>query len=200
MLNQIAAHWFKQIQHLAPHHVVEVRDPTVTIAQECTLLPVEFVYRSYMTGVTTTSIWYALCGILPRNCPSSVRRFCGHALPDGMKKNQRLEKAILTPSTKAEQGGHDQSVSREEILASGMISAKDFDDAAAMCARVFAFGQEVAAKRGLILVDTKYEIGRRPDGTAVFHRRSAHPRQLALLVRGRLPGPFRSRRGTARIG
>ena len=79
VLNQIAAHWFKQIQHLAPHHVVEVRDPTVTIAQECTLLPVEFVYRSYMTGVTTTSIWY--------HYQRGVRRFCGHALPDGMKKN-----------------------------------------------------------------------------------------------------------------
>jgi phosphoribosylaminoimidazole-succinocarboxamide synthase len=82
-----------------------------------------------------------------------------------MKKNQRLEKAILTPSTKAEQGGHDQSVSREKILASGVISAKDFDDAAGMCAHLFAFGQETAAKRGLILVDTKYEVGRRKDGS-----------------------------------
>jgi phosphoribosylaminoimidazole-succinocarboxamide synthase len=85
-----------------------------------------------------------------------------------MKKNQKLEKAILTPSTKAEHGGHDQSVSREEILASGVISAKDFDEAAAMCAKLFAFGQEVAARRGLILVDTKYEVGRRPDGSLCF--------------------------------
>lgn len=160
VLNQIAAYWFKATGHLAPNHVIEVPDPTVMLATECTLLPVEFVFRSYLTGVTTTSIWY--------HYQRGARRFCGHALPDGMKKNQRLEKAILTPSTKAEQGGHDQSVSREEILASGVISAKDFDDAAAMCARVFAFGQEVAAKRGLILVDTKYEIGRRPDGSLCF--------------------------------
>jgi phosphoribosylaminoimidazole-succinocarboxamide synthase len=130
------------------------------VATECTLLPVEFVFRSYLTGVTTTSIWY--------HYQRGVRQFCGHALPDGMKKNQRLERAILTPSTKAEQGGHDQSVVREEILTSGVISAKDFDEAAAMCARLFAFGQETAARRGLILVDTKYEIGRRPDGSLCF--------------------------------
>jgi phosphoribosylaminoimidazole-succinocarboxamide synthase len=160
VLNQIAAYWFDAIKHLAPNHVLDVPDPTVTIATECTLLPVEFVFRSYMTGVTTTSIWY--------HYQRGARRFCGHPLPDGMKKNQKLEKAILTPSTKAEQGGHDQSVSRAEILATGVISAQDFDEAAAMCARVFAFGQEVAAKRELILVDTKYEIGRRPDGSLCF--------------------------------
>ncbi len=160
VLNQIAKYWFDLTKHLAPNHVIDVPDPTVMVATECTLLPVEFVYRAYITGVTTTSIWY--------HYQKGVRNFCGHKLPDGMKKNQKLEKAILTPSTKAEQGGHDQSVSREEILASGVISAKDFDEAAAMCARVFAYGQEVAAKRGLILVDTKYEIGRRPDGSLCF--------------------------------
>jgi phosphoribosylaminoimidazole-succinocarboxamide synthase len=157
VLNQIAAHWFKETAHIAPNHVIDVPDPTVMIATECELLPVEFVYRTYMTGVTTTSIWY--------HYQRGVRKFCGHNLPEGMKKNQRLEKAILTPSTKAEQGGHDQSLSREEILATGVISPKDFDDAAAMCARLFAYGQEAAAKRGLILVDTKYEVGRKPDGT-----------------------------------
>jgi phosphoribosylaminoimidazole-succinocarboxamide synthase len=160
VLNQIAAYWFDISKHIAPNHVIEVPDPNVMIGTECTLLPVEFVFRSYLTGVTTTSIWY--------HYQRGARRFCGHTLPDGMKKNQRLEKAILTPSTKAEHGGHDQSVSREEILASGVITAKDFDDSAAMCARLFAFGQETAAKRGLILVDTKYEIGRRPDGSLCF--------------------------------
>jgi phosphoribosylaminoimidazole-succinocarboxamide synthase len=157
VLNQIAAHWFAETASLAQNHVIDVPDPTVMLAHECTLLPVEFVYRAYMTGVTTTSIWY--------HYQRGARRFCGHALPDGMRKNQRLEKAILTPSTKAEHGGHDQSVSREEILASGVISAKDFDEAAAMCARLFAYGQEAAAKRGLILVDTKYEVGRKKDGS-----------------------------------
>jgi phosphoribosylaminoimidazole-succinocarboxamide synthase len=85
-----------------------------------------------------------------------------------MRKSQKLDKPILTPSTKAAKGGHDQSMSREEILASGVLSADDFDRAAEMCARIFAFGQSLAAQRGLILVDTKYEIGRRVDGGLCF--------------------------------
>jgi phosphoribosylaminoimidazole-succinocarboxamide synthase len=160
VLNQMAAYWFEAAKHVAPNHVLEVPDPQVTIAVECQLLPVEFVMRAYLTGVTSTSIW--------SHYERGARVFCGHPLPDGMRKNQRLDRPLLTPSTKAEKGGHDESVSREEILALGALSAEDFEVAAAMCARLFAFGQEVAARRGLILVDTKYEIGRRPDGTLCF--------------------------------
>jgi len=160
VLNQIAAFWFDISKDLVPNHVLEVPDPQVTIATECELLPVEFVMRSYLTGVTSTSIW--------RHYEQGVRVFCGHKLPDGMRKNQKLEKAILTPSTKAEKGGHDKSVSREEIMEMKVISEQDFDAAGEMCARLFAFGQKVAAERGLILVDTKYEIGRRPDGSLCF--------------------------------
>jgi phosphoribosylaminoimidazole-succinocarboxamide synthase len=160
VLNRIAAHWFDLTKDLVPNHVLAVPDPQVTVAVECQLLPVEFVMRSYLTGVTSTSIW--------SHYQKGARVFCGHALPDGMKKNQRLEKAILTPSTKAEKGGHDESVSREQILAMGALSAAEFDAAAEMCAQLFAFGQQKAAERGLILVDTKYEIGRRPDGTLCF--------------------------------
>jgi phosphoribosylaminoimidazole-succinocarboxamide synthase len=140
--------------------VLDVPDPTVMIATECELIPVEFVMRSYVTGVTTTSIWH--------HYTRGVRRFCGHDLPDGMRKNQKLDRPILTPSTKAEKGGHDQSVSREEVLALGLLSPAEFDRAAEMCARVFAFGQSLASQRGLILVDTKYEIGRRRDGSLCF--------------------------------
>jgi phosphoribosylaminoimidazole-succinocarboxamide synthase len=160
VLNRMAAHWFEATANLAPNHVINVPDPNVMVARECKPLPVEFVMRSYLTGVTTTSIWYAY--------ERGARTFCGHDLPDGMKKNQPLGKAILTPSTKAEKGGHDESVSREQILAMGLLPAQDFDEAALMCARLFAFGQAEAARRGLILVDTKYEIGRRPDGALCF--------------------------------
>lgn len=160
VLNRIAAHWFELARNLVPNHVLSVPDPQVTVAVECQLLPVEFVMRSYLTGVTSTSIW--------SHYQKGSREFCGHKLPDGMRKNQRLERALLTPSTKAEKGGHDESVSREQILAMGALSAADFDAAAEMCARLFAFGQQKAAERGLILVDTKYEIGRRPDGTLCF--------------------------------
>src|SRR3954468_19331863 len=160
VLNRIAAHWFELTKDLVPNHVLSVPDPQVTVAVECQLLPVEFVMRNYLTGVTSTSIW--------SHYQKGARVFCGHALPDGMRKNQRLEKAILTPSTKAEKGGHDESVSREQILAMGALSPADFDAAAEMCAKLFAFGQKKAAERGLILVDTKYEIGRRPDGSLCF--------------------------------
>jgi phosphoribosylaminoimidazole-succinocarboxamide synthase len=160
VLNQIAAYWFESTKQIASNHVVSVPDPTVMVAVECELLPVEFVMRAYVTGVTTTSIWY--------HYERGGRLFCGHRLPEGMRKNQKLDKPILTPSTKAGKGGHDQSVSRDEILAAGTLSADDFDRAAEMCARIFAFGQSLAAQRGLILVDTKYEIGRRVDGSLCF--------------------------------
>ena len=160
VLNQMAAHWFDLSRDLVPNHVISVPDPTVMVAVECQLLPVEFVMRAYITGVTSTSIW--------THYKNGARTFCGHDLPDGMKKNQRLPKALLTPSTKAEKGDHDRSVSRAEILEMGALSAADFDAAAEMCARLFAFGQGEAAKRGLILVDTKYEIGRKPDGSLCF--------------------------------
>jgi phosphoribosylaminoimidazole-succinocarboxamide synthase len=160
VLNQMAAFWFEATADIAPNHVINVPDPTVTVARECETLPVEFVMRSFLTGVTSTSIW--------THYSKGGRTFCGHDLPEGMKKNQRLPKAILTPSTKAEKGFHDESVSRAQILELGALSAADFDAAAEMCARVFAFGQQEALHRGLILVDTKYEIGRRPDGKLCF--------------------------------
>ncbi len=160
VLNQIAAYWFEVSKHLASNHVLEVPDPTVTVATECQIIPVEFVMRAYITGVTTTSIWY--------HYSRGVRRYCGHDLPDGMRKNQKLDRPILTPSTKAAKGGHDESVSREQVLASGVMTPAEFDRVAEMCARVFAFGQSLAAQRGLILVDTNYELGRRRDGSLCF--------------------------------
>jgi phosphoribosylaminoimidazole-succinocarboxamide synthase len=127
------------------------------IARECEPLPVELVMRAYLTGVTSTSIWKAY--------EAGARTFCGHALPEGMKKNQPLPKPILTPSTKAAKGDHDVSVSRDELLAMGRIKPELFDRAAAIAETLFAAGQAHAAKRGLILADTKYEMGLAPDGT-----------------------------------
>ena len=160
VLNRMAAHWFQLTAGVAPNHIISVPDPQVMLATECKPLPVEFVMRSYLTGVTSTSIWSAY--------QRGERTFAGHALKDGMRKNQRLEQALLTPSTKAAKGEHDRTVSRAEILEMGLLPAAEFDEAAEMCSRIFAFGQQEAMKRGLILVDTKYEIGRRPDGKLVF--------------------------------
>lgn len=159
VLNQLALYWFEETAHIAPNHLLHVPDPNVMVAHECTPLRAEFVVRAYLTGVTDTSIWRAYEG--------GARTFCGHALPEGMHKNEKLPAPILTPSTKAPRGDHDMSVSREELIAMGHISADHFDRAAAMAMALFAFGQARAASRGLILVDTKYEMGMTPAGELV---------------------------------
>jgi phosphoribosylaminoimidazole-succinocarboxamide synthase len=123
-------------------------------------MPVEMIVRGYITGVTSTSIW--------THYEKGERNFCGNALPDGLKKNQKLEKPILTPSTKAEYGGHDESVSREQILASGVINAEQFDYMADVAMKLYLRGVEIAAKQGIILVDTKYEFGVNPEGKIVL--------------------------------
>jgi phosphoribosylaminoimidazole-succinocarboxamide synthase len=117
------------------------------------------VVRAYATGTTSTSLW--------THYERGVRDFCGHRLPDGLKKHQKLPAPILTPTTKAPKGEHDVSGSREEILATGQVTAADFDEAAAVAMKLFAAGQEMCAARGLILVDTKYEFGRTPEGKLV---------------------------------
>lgn len=157
VLNQLARFWFEKTQHIAPNHMLRVPDPNVMIARECDPLPVELVMRSYLTGVTSTSIWKAY--------EAGARTFCGHALPEGMKKNEKLPAPILTPSTKAAKGDHDVSVSRAELLAMGRIDPAIFDRAAEIAAALFAEGQRHAAAQGLILADTKYEMGLAPDGT-----------------------------------
>jgi phosphoribosylaminoimidazole-succinocarboxamide synthase len=151
VLNRIAEHWFDETRALAPNHVISVPDPNVTVAHECTPLKAELIMRGYLTGVTSTSIWVAY--------ERGAREFCGHPLPDGMKKNQRLERPLLTPSTKAEKGEHDESVSAHELVARGLVTEDDLARAADIAERLFAFGQRRAAERGLILVDTKYEMG-----------------------------------------
>jgi len=159
VINQMAAFWFKETGQVAPNHVISVPDAVVTIAHECVPLKVELIMRAYLTGVTSTSIWRAY--------EQGARTFCGHALPDGMVKNQRLARPILTPSTKAEKGDHDVSASAEEIVASGAVTAEDMARAGEIAAALFAFGQKRAAERGLILVDTKYEMGFTSDGRLV---------------------------------
>lgn len=159
VLNQLAQFWFHKTASIAPNHMLRVPDPNVMIARECEPLPVELVMRAYLTGVTSTSIWKAY--------EAGARTFCGHALPEGMRKNQPLPQAILTPSTKAAKGDHDVSVSKDELLAMGRIAPAQFERAAAIAAALFAAGQAHAASRGLILADTKYELGidrSRPEG------------------------------------
>lgn len=159
VLNQIAAFWFERTRDVAPNHVLSVPDPNVTVGRECRLVPIEFVVRGYLTGVTSTSIWTAYA--------RGERVYCGHRLPDGLRKHERLPEPLLTPTTKAEQGAHDELTSRDAAIASGVIDAELYDRAEAMVLRLFAAGQQWAQKQGLILVDTKYELGIDPDGQLV---------------------------------
>ncbi|MFI5300132.1 MAG: phosphoribosylaminoimidazolesuccinocarboxamide synthase [Polyangiales bacterium] len=159
LLTQMAAFWFDKTKDLAPNHVLSVPDPCAMVCVECVPLPVEMVVRAYVTGVTSTSIW--------THYAAGKREFCGHALPDGLRKNDKLPRAILTPSTKAEKGGHDISASREEILRITKMEPRVFDRAADLAMTLFAVGVDHAAKQGLIMADTKYEFGVRPDGEIV---------------------------------
>lgn len=150
VLNQTAAFWFDKTADIVPNHVIDVPDPNVMVVHECEQLPLEFVVRGYITGVTKTSAWY--------NYERGVRDFCGNRLPEGLVKDQRLEAPILTPTTKFEK--HDRPISRDQAIEEGLIDAGMFDAAADVCFRLYRRGVEHAASRGLILVDTKYELGR----------------------------------------
>ncbi len=156
VLNQISEFWFNETKDIVQNHMLSVPDPNVTIARECRPLPVEMVVRAYLTGVTTTSAWY--------NYERGVRNFCGNELPEGMRKNQKFEKTIITPSTKAEKGGHDESVSSEEITKRGILEKGLYEEMAEASMNLFKKGSDLCAKNGLILVDTKYEFGLDKDG------------------------------------
>ncbi len=160
VLNGLASYWFAQTKQLVENHVLEVPDAQAMHTVECTPIPVEIVVRGFLTGVSSTSIWTAY--------ERGERTFCGHQLPDGMRKHQRLARNIVTPSTKAKKGDHDHNVSRDELIADGVVTAELFAELEQKALQVFAFGQQLAASRGLLLVDTKYEFGRRPDGEVVL--------------------------------
>ena len=151
VLNQLAAFWFERTRAIAPNHLLEVPDPNVSIVRECRPLPVEFVVRGYLTGSTSTSIWTAYAG--------GERVYCGHRLPDQLRHHAPLPEPILTPTTKAPHGEHDELTSRAEILARGTLSEAVYAECERITASLFAEGSRFAASRGLILADTKYELG-----------------------------------------
>ena len=154
VLNKTAKYWFDQTADIVPNQVIDVPDPNVTVARELDMLPVEIVVRRYLTGSTDTSVW--------TNYNNGVRKFCGVDLPDGMIKNQKFEEAIITPTTKAED--HDESISAQQIVERGLVDADRWAEVEKVALKLFARGTELAAQRGLILVDTKYEMGLDPAG------------------------------------
>lgn len=154
VLNLTSAWWFDRTRHIIPNHLLSVPDPNVTIGKRCTVFPIEFVVRGYITGTTDTSLW--------TQYSRGVRNYCGIPLPEGMKKNERLKANIITPTTK--EAVHDRPISPKEIIDENWMSREDWEAASQAALDLFAFGQQEAAKRGLILVDTKYEMGKDSEG------------------------------------
>ena len=152
VLNQIASKFLDATSDIVPNWKIATPDPTVTFGHKCEPFAVEMIVRAYLTG----SSW--------RTYKGGARKICGISIPDGMLEHQRFEKPIITPTTKAEQGRHDEDISREDIIARGMVSEEDYLLLEKYTMEVFLRGSEIAAEHGLILVDTKYEFGKK-DGT-----------------------------------
>jgi phosphoribosylaminoimidazole-succinocarboxamide synthase len=149
VLNQIAAKFLDATSAIVPNWKIATPDPTVTFGHKCEPYPVEMIVRAYLTG----SAW--------RSYKAGAREICGIKIPDGMKEHQRFEKPIITPTTKAEQGKHDEDISRSEIISRNLISEKEYSQIEEYTMGVFIKGSQIAADHGLILVDTKYEFGRK---------------------------------------
>jgi phosphoribosylaminoimidazole-succinocarboxamide synthase len=149
VLNQIAAKFLDATSDIVPNWKIAIPDPMVTFGHKCEPFPVEMIVRAYLTG----SSW--------RTYKAGAREICGIKIPDGMKEHERFKTPIITPTTKAEQGRHDEDISRAEIISSGLISENDYSLIEKYTMEVFSRGSEIALQHGLILVDTKYEFGKK---------------------------------------
>ena len=151
VLTQMARFWFDHTADICPNHVLAYPDPNVVIGKHLTIQPVEVVVRGYLAGTTSTSVL--------TQYKAGVRQMYGHTLPDGLRDNQVLPAPIITPTSKAFDGGHDEPLTPQEIVAQGLLTQSQWDEVSAKALALFARGQKMAAERGLILVDTKYEFG-----------------------------------------
>lgn len=158
VLNLASAWWFDQTKHIIDNHVVNVADPNVIIAKRCKVFPIEFVVRGFITGSTSTSLWTVY--------NNGDREYCGNKLPEGLKKNEKLESNMLTPTTKEEH--HDRPISPEEIVSENWMTKEDWDYCSQKALELFEFGQKKAQENGMILVDTKYEMGRDENGNILL--------------------------------
>ncbi|MGL6209529.1 MAG: phosphoribosylaminoimidazolesuccinocarboxamide synthase [Paracoccaceae bacterium] len=156
VLTQMARYWFDKTRDICPNHVLDYPDPNVVIGQRVTILPVEIVVRGYLAGTTSTSIL--------TQYRAGGRQMYGHTLPEGLRDNQALPQPILTPTSKAFDGRHDEPLTPAQILDQGLLTPTQWDQVSAYAMALFARGQQMAAERGLILVDTKYEFGLDPTG------------------------------------
>jgi phosphoribosylaminoimidazole-succinocarboxamide synthase len=160
ILTQTARYWFEETADICPNHVLKYPDPNVVVGTRLDILPVEIVVRGYLAGTTSTSI-------LTRYRRGD-RDMYGMRLPDGLRDNEKLAEPIITPTSKALHGGHDEPLSKAEILEQGLLTPAQWDTVSGYALRLFARGQQRAAERGLILADTKYEFGTDKNGTIIL--------------------------------
>jgi phosphoribosylaminoimidazole-succinocarboxamide synthase len=160
VLTQLARYWFDHTADIAANHVIGYPDPNTVHCKRVTILPVEIVVRGYLAGTTSTSIL--------TQYRKGARQMYGHDFPEGLRDNQALPKAIITPTSKAFDGGHDEPLTATDIIDSGLLTQKQWDEVGEKALALFARGQEMAAVRGLILVDTKYEFGTDADGNILL--------------------------------
>lgn len=158
VLNLLSKFWFEKTKDIVPNHMLKVIDPNCMIAKNTKPFPVEVVVRGYISGVTTTSAWYAY--------EHGEREYCGHKLPEGLRKNQAFPKPLITPTTK-EVTGHDRKISPQEIVEQGIVPKEKWEKIEKYALALFKRGQEVAKQAGMILVDTKYEFGEDLEGNIV---------------------------------
>ena len=160
VLNQLSAWWFEQTQDIIPNHMVSLPDPNASIVRVADPFPVEVIVRGYITGVTSTALWYRYS--------LGERDIYGYRFPEGLQKNALLPEPIITQTTKGGSTGHDERLTCAEVVEKGLLDAKTWDRVQAAALSIFKHGQDVARKAGLILVDTKYEFGRAADGSVVL--------------------------------
>ena len=160
VLTQTARYWFEQTKDICPNHVVSYPDPNVVIGKRLDILPVEVVVRGYLAGTTGTSILTLY--------KKGERQMYGMSLPDGMKDNQILPEPVITPTSKAFDGGHDEPLTPSEIVEKKLLTQEQWDTLSRYALALFRHGQEIAARQGLILVDTKYEFGTDENGTIIL--------------------------------
>ncbi len=156
VLNELAAWWFDQTADVVANHKIAVPDPNALLCVEAHPLPVEVIVRGYITGVTTTALWYRYS--------LGERDIYGYKFPEGLQKNDRLPEPIITPTTKGGPTGHDERLTCDEVVETGLLGRELWDEVQTAALAIFKRGQKVAAKAGLILVDTKYEFGLDPKG------------------------------------
>lgn len=160
VLTQTARFWFEETRDICPNHVLEYPDPNVVVGRRLDILPVEIVVRDYLAGTTGTSVLTLY--------KAGQRQMYGVCLPDGLRDNQKLPQPIITPTSKAFDGGHDEPLTPEEIVSQGLLTAAQWRQLSDYAFALFARGQEIAARHGLILVDTKYEFGTDAEGRIVL--------------------------------